>query len=108
MQKKNKHKDSHYLDEKEMERRYKDAGDLFYYGNLDRLHLYKEPHPAVMQDWIKKFDWADQLHPNYKPQKYKLNNHEKVKYRVFTFIEQKLLGGRQLGGFKNYRLIKGK
>lgn len=106
MQKKSRNKASHYHGTEEVNRRFKGSSDIFYYGNPKVLHVYRETQPAVMKDWIQKFDWADQLYPNYKPEKYKLNKHEKLKYRLFTFVEQEILGGRQLGGFKNYKLIK--
>jgi len=32
------------------------------------------------------------------------HKHERLKYRVLTFIEQHLFGGRQIFSFRNYRL----
>jgi hypothetical protein len=57
-----------------------------------------------MREWIEKFDWADQLQYTGTPTT--LHKHDKLKYRLLTLLEQKLLGGRQLGGFKNYYLVK--
>jgi hypothetical protein len=36
------------------------------------------------------------------------HNHDKLKYRLLSFIEQNILGGKQIAGFKNYQLIKPK
>lgn len=89
---------------------YKNQKDFFDYGPLGKCAVFEGTHPAVMEDFIKKFDWQEQLnfskkeiHPNRKKQK-----HEKPKYRLLTFLEQKLLGGREIGSFKNYILIKNK
>ena len=35
-----------------------------------------------------------------------MHKHDKLKYRFITFLEQKVLGGMELGGFKNYELLK--
>lgn len=87
---------------------YKGEQNYFEYGPLGRYAKFNGTHPKVMQDFIKAFDWQDQLnysikerHPNRKQQK-----HDKPKYRLLTWIEQNLLGGRTIGGFKNYILLK--
>lgn len=83
--------------------------DEFNYGPLGRAANFTGTHPAVMQDWMEKFDWKDQL--NYSARE--LNPHrERHKYdsfrvRLLTFLEQKLLGGREIGGCGNYELLKG-
>jgi hypothetical protein len=59
-----------------------------------------------MNEWIKKFDWQDELQYTGKPSKTrKKHAHERLKYRLLTWIEQNLLGGKTLGGFKNYILL---
>ncbi|MFW6221424.1 MAG: hypothetical protein ACOC4C_03075, partial [Fibrobacterota bacterium] len=86
------------------EEHYRGKTSGFHYGSLERLHRYTDAQPAVMNEWIKKFDWADQL--QYTGKSIVQHKHDRFKYRLLTFIEQKLLGGRQLFGFKNYNLIK--
>jgi hypothetical protein len=83
---------------------FKPEADVFNYGNLSKLRVFKDSHPAVMEDFIKKFDWQHQLYP----QNRQLEKHkqDKLKYRLLSFIEQYLLGGNQIAGLKNYRLIK--
>jgi hypothetical protein len=51
---------------------------VFDYGNLSKHTSYEGSHPAVM----------------------------KFKYRAITWIEKKVLGGRRLGEFRNYILLK--
>jgi len=77
----------------------------FDYGNLSELPLFKESHPAVMDEWIAKFNWADQLqyesatYPEIKRRKHK---HERLKNKVLTWIETRLLGGHQILTRKNF------
>ena len=63
-----------------------------------------------MKEWIEKFNWEDQLNYTKKdvnPLREKWKQ-EKLNYRIVTFIEQNLFGGKDLFGFKNYELLKGK
>ncbi|MBZ4683374.1 MAG: hypothetical protein PWP46_1691 [Fusobacteriaceae bacterium] len=86
---------------------YKNAPNEFDYGPLDKLAIFNETHPKVMKEWIEKFNWKDKLQYSGEPNPYrKKHKHEKLKYRILTFIEQKIIGGRQLGGFRNYILLK--
>lgn len=85
---------------------YYDQG--FDYGNLSRNTRYEGTHPAVMKSWMDAFDWKDQLRftgpaISLNPNKAK---HDKTRYRVITWIEKNLLGGRRLGEFANYILLQ--
>jgi len=85
---------------------YSDTPNYFDYGPLNYLKEFKGTHPKVMEKWIKKFNWADKLQYSGKPNpNRKKHKHEKLKYKILTFIEQKFLGGKQIGGFKNYILL---
>lgn len=82
----------------------------FDYGPLNMLPEFSaeggETHPAVMKEWIERFNWQDKLQYSGKPDKNRLpNKHEKLINRIATYIENNILGGRELGGFKNYILI---
>lgn len=81
---------------------------IFDYGNLSRCTRYEESHPEVMQSWIKQFDWREQL--RFTGPAKSLNpfpiKHDKVRYRTITWIEKNLLGGRRLGEFANYILLR--
>lgn len=85
----------------------KNVPEAFTYGPLGDLPVYNGTHPKVMEEWIAKFNWKDQL--NYsketKPEE-ELHRHNKVRTKFTTFVEQKILGGKQVGGFKNYVLLK--
>lgn len=83
--------------------------DYFDYGPLNMLAEYKDTHPASMTDWISRFDWRDKLQYEGMPNPHRpKHKHETFKDRALTFVEQNFLGGRLIGGFKNYNLLKGK
>lgn len=80
--------------------------EFFDYGPLNRIAEFKETHPKVMQPVIDAFNWKDKLQYSGKPdparQKHK---HERFKYRFLTLIEKLFCGGREIGGFKNYKSL---
>ena len=82
---------------------FKEEPDVFDYGDLSKLCVFNETHPEVMKDFIKKFNWQNQLYPHNR--QLKKHKHDKFKYRLLSFIEQKFLNGNQIAGFKNYELI---
>lgn len=48
-----------------------------------------ETHASVMADYIKKFNWGEEL--SVSPEKDRIKNkHERIKYRLITFFEQKI------------------
>lgn len=77
----------------------------FNYGDLSKLSLFKDTHPALMQDMIARFDWQHLLYPNRPLTPFSKHKHEKWKNRVLSGIEKNLLGGNQIFTFKNYRLL---
>jgi len=79
----------------------------FDYGPLQNLAHFKGTHPAVMQSWIATFDWKEKLQYSGKRNPNRpIHKHEKLKTRLVTWIEQNLLAGNAIGGFKNYILKK--
>ncbi len=103
MQSKRKSLETIHKGKKVVDEAYAKEDNLFDYGSMKLSKVFKGTHPAVMEEWIEKFDWGNILYhqgpiPTSRP-KFK---HEKFKYRVLTFIEQNLLGGRHLFAFKNY------
>ena len=77
---------------------------VYDYGNLSRLTRFEGTHPAVMKEWIARFNWKEQL--RFSGPARSLNpvraKHDGNKYRVISWIERYLLGGRRLGEFRNY------
>lgn len=106
MQKKTKALDSIHHGIAGMEKMHQQALQETDYGNMSLLPVFKETHPQVMSEWIKNFNWNDKLY-YHKPasKNRKKFKHERFKYRIITWVEQNLLGGRMLGGFRNYILI---
>ncbi|PWJ44352.1 glycosyltransferase family protein [Sediminitomix flava] len=81
--------------------------DVFDYGRMDRTLEFKGTHPKVMSERIKELDWQDDLRYDGpivigRP----IRKHEKLKYRIIIWVERNLLGGRLIGGYKNYTLLK--
>lgn len=106
MQQKTVVMDSAYHKDEEVKRRHANRAEHFDYGNMNDYNLFHESHPNVLKEFIARFNWRDQLHyeKDYKPLRPKLK-HEKLKYKLLTAIEQKLLGGRQLFGYRNWELL---
>jgi len=78
----------------------------FDYGDLRKLAMFKGTHPKAMKEYLDKFNWADELVRANK-NKYRLpHKHEKLRYRLATFVEKYILFGRPIGEFKNYILLK--
>jgi len=104
MQKKSKALNTIHHGTKKAGEIYKNEADTFDYGNLSKLPVFTGTHPKVMKEWIAKFDWADKLHyeKDYKPTRPKMK-HERLKYKITTFIEQKILGGNYHFGSKNWK-----
>ncbi|MCF6352612.1 MAG: glycosyltransferase family 2 protein [Cyclobacteriaceae bacterium] len=76
------------------------------YGPLNKVPKFTENHPRVMQERIKKLDWEKDLQYSGKILEGRaLYKHEKLKYRIRSWIELNLLGGREIGGFKNYKIV---
>lgn len=107
MSSKKKIHDTLHHGEEKAESRSKLLPGEFDYGPLHWCPVFQDSHPVVMKEWIARFDWKDKLQYSGKPnsgrERYK---HEKTGNRILTFIEQKILGGRHLGSFKNYRIVK--
>ena len=86
---------------------YQKAPREFDYGPLDRLAVFKDTHPLVMMERINKMDWRDKLQYSGKANRYRApHKHETFKYRFLSWIEKNLNNGKQIGAFKNYKLIK--
>lgn len=81
----------------------------FDYGPLNMLSEFEESNPAVMKEWIDKFNWQNELQYSGKHDKNRsLNRHERFKNRLVSFIENKLLFGTPIAEFQNYILLKSK
>ena len=86
---------------------YEQAPREFDYGPLNLLAKFEGTHPAVMQGMIARMNWQDKLQYSGKPNPYREpHKHERLKYRLLSCIEKHLLGGKQIGEFKNYILLK--
>lgn len=80
---------------------------VFDYGPLHKLPVYTGTHPRVMHNRIAQWDWADKLQYSGKRRTDRpIHKHEKLRYKLVSWVENRLLGGHQIAGFKNYVEIK--
>lgn len=109
MQAKRQAFDTSHKGESRAEELYKNAPKEFDFGPLNLLEEFSETHPAAMKEWIDRFDWGDRLQYSGKSNPYRRKEkHERLRVRLMTFLEQKLLGGKQVFTFRNYNLLKNK
>jgi len=106
MQSKRKALDTIHKGDKKVGELYASQADEFDYGPLSLTKKFEGTHPAVMKEWLDKFDWGHTLYekgpfPTNRP----LYKHERLKYRIISFLEQHVNGGKHIGGFKNYNLL---
>ena len=77
--------------------------ELYDYGPLDKLTIFKGTHPATMKNWMQKFNWEDQLQYHGKRNSNRPTlKHEKPKYVFLSWLENTFRKGKPIGGFKNY------
>jgi hypothetical protein len=81
--------------------------EKFDYGRLDFCKIFDTSHPAIMLEKIIELNWQEDLRTN---GPITLNRgrmkHEKLKYRIISWVEENLLGGFVIGGFKNYKILE--
>jgi hypothetical protein len=104
MQGKNREFSATHLGREAAAARFAGAGAAYDYGSLERIPRYDGTHPAVMRERIAAFDWGREL--QYTGKSRTRQRHERLKYRMLTFIEQKLLRGRLRLGAKAYKLLR--
>lgn len=103
MQAKKKEFSSAYVGKAQAEQCYASLPRDFDYGSLEKIPRFRGVHPCVMKEWMAGFDWADQL--QYSGRSKVKFGHDRPRNLVLTFLEQRVLGGRQIGGFRNYRCL---
>jgi hypothetical protein len=104
MQKRNVEIETTYRGTGEAQKLFEKTTDVFDFGPLDKRPLFEGTHPSVMDARIRAIDWKDLL--QYGGTDKTHYHHDSFKYRFLTFLEKNLFGGRQIGGFKNYTLLK--
>ncbi|MBU0488357.1 MAG: glycosyltransferase [Bacteroidetes bacterium] len=103
MQSKKKEQDSMHHGKTKIQEVYRAKPQNFDYGPLGRVPVFRETHPEVMADFIKKMNWQDELNFTRKGkiERPKMK-HEKHKYRMLSFLEKHLKNGREFGGYSNW------
>ncbi len=107
MRGKKKEQESQYWGKDAAEAMFNEKPLEFDYGALGRIPVFKETHPALMNDWIANHHWTDELNQDKKfvePDR-GLYKHEKLKYRILTFIEKNSFRGKRLFDYQNWNVI---
>jgi len=92
---------------KRVQEMYSNFPNEFDYGPLDRLGVFNETHPEVMKEMISMMNWTNKLQMSGKPDPLrKPHKHETFRCRFLTVLENFFNGGKQIGGFTNYHLVK--
>lgn len=78
--------------------------DYHQYGNLSYMPLFKGTHPKAMQERVDKCPWNALV--RYDGPKPDIQKKFKIKYRMLSFVENKILGGRAIGEFRNYVRVR--
>lgn len=107
MQMKTRYIAVNHVGQSKSDRIFSQAPDEFDYGPLCLAAKYTKTHPRVMEKKIASLDWKEKLYERGpgSPGREK-HKHERLKYRLLTFVEQKILGGVPIAESKNYRLLK--
>jgi len=105
MQNKKRALDTVHWGVKRAEKFYGTSPQEFDYGPLNLLARFEDTHPHVMQDRIAQMSWKEKLQYSGKPDpRREPHKHEKLRNRVLSKLE-KIMRGRELGGFHNYILL---
>lgn len=89
------------------QKRFKNTSQEFEYGPLNKTTLFTGTHPKSMEKWIAKLDWQNKLQlAGKRPKKASHDRHERLKYRMLTWVETNLLNGKQIGEFKNFIITR--
>ena len=112
MQKKNKSFITNHIGKKKVEKLEQENAFTvpFDYGNMNRLNKFSGSHPAVMNDWINKFNWDKQLRKTGRLRSFNklILKHDMLRYRIISWVEKYLLFDVQLGGFRNFIQVRKK
>jgi len=106
MQNKRKAMEINHWGREKAEQKFKDAPLDFDYGPLDKLAVFRDTHPEVMNEMISDMNWKDKLQYSGKPDPSRApHKHEKLKYKFLSFIENNILSGKKICEYRNYILL---
>jgi len=107
MQSKKKEQEEIYWGEHSKNETFKKTGIPFDYGALGLLPEFKGTHPKVLQQWMARIDWKEQLNQGKKNNlQRELFKHETRKDRVLSFLENNIFNGKTLFGYSNWTITK--
>ena len=102
MQRRNAEIESTYHGAAAAEKLFENKPEHFDFGPMEKLAVYRGTQPRVLEKRIQAMDWQPLLYNKGKS----AGPRQSLKHRVLTWIEKTFFGGRQIGGYKNYVLLK--
>ena len=107
MQSKKKEQDSMHHGVDSIEKEYQLKANEYNYGAIGRVPVFKYSHPKVMDDLRSRISWKHKI--NYSRNvdiKRPPMKHERFKYRFISFLENKLMFGKEFFPYSNWIKIK--
>lgn len=107
MQSKKKEQHSMHHGKEQAKKDYQLNPNDFDYGPLGSIPVFKGTHPKVMNEFIEKIHWRHKLNPAKKGKVDRpLMKHEKMKYKILSYLENTFNKGKDIGGYSNWVLMK--
>lgn len=75
------------------------------FGRIAAVPEYRGTHPAVMHQRIRAFMESSDRPDIYGVRNPRVHKHERLKYRILSFVENTFFGGKTLFGFKNFQRL---
>lgn len=108
MQNKKRALDTVHWGVKRAEKFYGNSPKEFDYGPLNLLARFEDTHPQVMQNMIAQMSWKEKLLYSGRPDpRREPHKHEKLRNKILSILE-KMMRGKEIGGFHNYILLDDK
>ena len=106
MQSKKKEQDSMHHGKIKTNTDYQAKSHEFEFGALGLIPVFPGTHPSVMSNLINKISWKYKLNYSKKSTlKRSHMKHEKLKYRLLSFFENVLTGGKDIIGYSNWKKL---
>ncbi|RAU81724.1 glycosyltransferase family protein [Pontibacter arcticus] len=106
MQVKKKEQDSMHHGIEKIEQEHRLWANEFDFGALGNIPVFKGTHPKVMHECIQRLNWKNKLNFSKKADlKRPKVKHEKLKYRLISFFENNLNGGKSIIGYSNWNKV---
>ncbi|MHB1922498.1 MAG: glycosyltransferase family protein [Chitinophagaceae bacterium] len=106
MQSKRKEQISIHFGKEKAHQTFQKTESRFDFGPLGRLPVYEGTHPEVMNTCIQQLAWSTDLNYGKKMVLQRpLIKHERWKYKLLSYFENRFLDGHQIFGYSNWSIL---